>query len=204
MIITAFSDTHGQHEYLKIPVKTDVLIFAGDFSGLSDMLSTIAFYKWFQEQPGTHKILVPGNHDYYVESMGIQDWCHVLINSWVSIDGYMFFGSPYTPTFMNWNYMKSEAELSRMYEYFPEIVEILITHGPPYNILDNFEGDRIGSTALRNYVDKIQPLHHIFGHNHEKGSTQITYTREITTNFHNVAVLDQDYILRCEPTIIEV
>jgi Icc-related predicted phosphoesterase len=45
---------------------------------------------------------------------------------------------------------------------------LLITHGPPYGILDNGKsGKNVGSKHLLEVVKKIKPRYHIFGHIHE-------------------------------------
>lgn len=62
--IYAFSDTHGMHHKLEIPVDTDILICAGD--AVEDNLAPADytnFLDWFESQPGDLKIFVPGNHE---------------------------------------------------------------------------------------------------------------------------------------------
>jgi len=203
MKIIAFSDVHGQYTELEndmpssdktmpqIP-ECDVLIFAGDYSWASGVKSSIKFINWFVKQPGKHKILVPGNHDYsidLIESLGIE----VLINRGITIEGTKFFGSPYTPMFNNWNFMNREEDLEKMYSNFPDEVDVLITHGPPFGILDKFAEytgceNRLGSLSLLEYVKKVNPKVHIFGHNHEAG-----HCPDGITDFYNVSLLDQDY-----------
>jgi Icc-related predicted phosphoesterase len=47
-------------------------------------------------------------------------------------------------------------------------VDILVTHCPPYKILDKADsGKHGGSKALRNKVLEIKPKFHLFGHIHE-------------------------------------
>ena len=52
----------------------------------------------------------------------------------------------------------------------PANTDILITHGPPYGILDK---NRVGFSAvcqsLKRAVKRIQPKLHVFGHIHEAG-----------------------------------
>lgn len=46
--------------------------------------------------------------------------------------------------------------------------DVLITHGPPYGILDlNFEDLKVGCEELMRAVIRVQPRLHIFGHIHE-------------------------------------
>merc|ERR1712037_767457 len=51
----------------------------------------------------------------------------------------------------------------------PSDTDILISHCPPYGILDvNAEGERCGSKILLTHVvERVKPKYHIFGHIHE-------------------------------------
>ena len=54
-------------------------------------------------------------------------------------------------------------------------VDILVTHSPPYGILDvSNKGNYCGSKALLKEVHRIKPKLHLFGHIHEaRGNTKI-------------------------------
>ena len=217
MKVIAFSDVHGQYirfinedipNHLRatpMPIipECDVLIFAGDYSWASGLRSSVAFTDWFREQPGIYKILVPGNHDYNIDLVNTEGMS-VLINQEVVIEGVKFFGSPYTPEFMGWNYMLLEHELEEMYSKFPEDIDVLITHGPPLGIMDSFRQNnmrpsRMGSKALLEFVYKIKPSHHVFGHNHKVG-----YRSKDGIEFHNVSLLNQDYRMSYPLSTFEV
>ncbi len=197
MKIVCLSDTHGRHSLTEIP-ECDILIFAGDYSSIPDILSTLIFSNWLQKQPAKHKIVVPGNHDYYVNQ---GDWgkAHVLIGDAVTIEGIKFFGSPYTPEFMGWNYMKNPTEMKELYVKFPENVDFLITHGAPYKILDEYNKEHLGCKVLRDYVDKVKPKYHVFGHIHNTGHVSTE-----NTEFYNVSVLDHSRNLVYNLTILEI
>jgi Icc-related predicted phosphoesterase len=52
----------------------------------------------------------------------------------------------------------------------PANTDILITHGPPYGILDkNRVGFSAGCQSLKRAVKRIHPKLHVFGHIHEAG-----------------------------------
>ena len=197
MKIVCFSDTHGFHGICEIP-ECDILIFAGDYSGLSDILSTMSFAQWMQNQPAKHKIVVPGNHDYYV-NYGEWGDAHVLIGDTVTIEGIKFFGSPYTPEFCGWNYMKSYPQMQELYTKFPEDVDFLITHGAPYGILDEYQKENIGCKVLKEYVAKVKPKYHVFGHIHNTGHISTE-----NTEFYNVSLLDHSYNLVYNLTVLEI
>jgi len=197
MKIVAFSDTHGTHSRLDIP-ECDVLIFAGDWSGITDKWSTTDFSNWLQKQPATHKIVIPGNHDQF--SYMFDDSIHLLENRTVNIEGVTFLGSPYTREFMGWYYMKNDEDLNDMYESFPRSgVDVLITHGPPLGILDKHNHEHLGCPALLKYVEDIKPKIHIFGHIHNVG---MMFNGD--TEFYNVAILDHSYIKQQEPTVLTI
>jgi Icc-related predicted phosphoesterase len=65
--------------------------------------------------------------------------------------------------------------------------DILITHGPPKDILDNKLGRSVGSYSLLEYVKKYKPKYHLFGHaHHSKG----TFNNGITI-FSNASIVDK-------------
>ncbi|KAG1791733.1 Metallo-dependent phosphatase-like protein [Suillus plorans] len=79
------------------------------------------------------------------------------------------YGSPWQPYFGGWafNYLPEEA-YDRV-SAIPE-VDILLTHGPPHNILDKtFTNVNAGCPALLAHLSKMRgpPLLHVFGHIHE-------------------------------------
>ena len=45
----------------------------------------------------------------------------------------------------------------------PDDIDILVTHWPPYDILEN----ALGSPDILNFVLKARPQCHLFGHIHE-------------------------------------
>ena len=55
-----------------------------------------------------------------------------------------------------------------MWAKIPDDVDVLITHGPPANILDRtYTGQYVGCPHLLARVQKIRPRLHVFGHIHE-------------------------------------
>jgi hypothetical protein len=53
-------------------------------------------------------------------------------------------------------------------EDLPDDIDILVTHWPPYGILDN----DLGSLNILNFVLKAKPMWHLFGHIHETEGQQ--------------------------------
>lgn len=60
-----------------------------------------------------------------------------LENSTCDMFGYKVFGSPYTPTFFDWAFnLDIGPHLQAVWNEIPDDTDILITHGPPKDILD--------------------------------------------------------------------
>ena len=64
--IVCISDTHNHHAAVKLPAG-DVLVHAGDISGLGKPREIEAFAAWFAAQPFAHKVVIAGNHDWLFE-----------------------------------------------------------------------------------------------------------------------------------------
>lgn len=63
--------------------------------------------------------------------------------------------------------MYSEKEGEKLWSMIPENTDILVTHGPPYGILDtNIQNQHTGCPHLLQRVLAIKPRLHVFGHIH--------------------------------------
>ena len=203
MNIVAISDTHSMHNTLtdctpsKMP-EADTFIFAGDMCGRSTSNEISNFISWVERLPYKNKIIVAGNHDIPLEykDHGIKKQCadigiHYLQDESVEIEGITFYGSPYTPMFYDWAFMKYDEELIPIWDKIPQETNVLITHGPPYRILDrNTRGEFCGSVSLFRKIKKLSNLkHHIFGHIHEDYGTE----KNNNVIHHNVSICNINY-----------
>lgn len=167
----------------------DVYVFPGDMTSygrareLSEWRELIQIHMLDQ---GKKVVAIAGNHEVEVEdsphaSMLIIEpdpangffWLH---DSVCEIDGFKFFGSPYTPWFHGLAYnVRTEEELQTHWDLIPEGCDVVITHGPPKGILDRTQsGMYVGSSSLADTIAKIKPQLHCFGHIHESyGSKMI-------------------------------
>lgn len=182
MRIWCVSDTHGMHWNLIPPNDVTAIIVAGDYTNSMNRVKnyeeTQDFLAWLANLPYLHKIIVAGNHDMYTEYdkriitesniEGIQ----YLEHSTGYIENLKVFGSPYTPTFGNgWVFNKKREKLDNYWQAIPQVVDIVVTHGPPKGILD-LSHDRdgkleyCGDKALFNHIIRTKPQYHIFGHIH--------------------------------------
>ncbi|GEM48414.1 metallophosphatase domain-containing protein [Deinococcus cellulosilyticus] len=208
MKIVCISDTHNQHDLLKLP-SGDVLIHAGDFSMRGHVAETQAFLTWFAAQPHPHKIFIAGNHDFIFEKRPqkaramVPDGVVYLEDEGVTLDGVKFWGSPITPTFFDWAFNRGPATIGSYWDLIPADTDVLITHGPPFGVLDQVlpEGKHVGCPKLLTTLDHCLRLKlHVFGHIHE-GYGQVTEDGRISVN---ASFLDQEYRPVNRPVVVEL
>ena len=182
MKIWHISDTHGFHHMLEIPSDIDMVIHSGDGSNFRDIYKNEVefqdFIYWYSRVPIKYKIFIAGNHDSALEKnlfnvkkqMEDSDIIY-LENSDVTIEGIKIWGSPHTPSFGDWSFMKDRAKLDKVWKHIPDDTDIVVTHGPPKGILDssfdrNNNIERCGCNALKKRMLDIQPTLVLFGHIH--------------------------------------
>lgn len=197
MKILHLSDTHGCHNRLRDLPEADVLVHSGDFCMVGTEQEAIDFLNWFCDLPYKHKIFICGNHDdclYGNQVDGLDENIHYLCNTGVAIDGVKFYG---VPMFMGDCITDRQ---SRHYANIPSDVDVLITHTPPYGILDFDDNIHYGSEELLKRVLENQPKLHLFGHIHRHHDT----TNNGITLFSNGAIMNADYSNLQIPNILEM
>ena len=156
MTTTLISDTHGLHHQLQL-IGGDLLIHAGDVSKYGNEIEIINFLEWFKVQPYTYKIFIAGNHDWFFENATIESIQTILPkniiylnDSGVEIEGFKIWGSPIQPTFFDWAFNRDRGEdINKHWQLIPANTDILITHGPPFGILDKtIRGENVGCEML--------------------------------------------------------
>lgn len=203
--IVAISDTHEQHGQIRVP-EGDILVCAGDITINGKPAAVAEFNAWFAAQPHRHKLLIAGNHDFLFEKDS--DYARSLIsssiiyleNSACEIMGLKFWGSPVTPWFFDWAFNKQRGEeIRRFWDEIPSDTDVLVTHGPPFGILDkNARGENTGCEELCRALERVRPRLHIFGHIHE--GYGIAEQGEMT--LINACQLDYKYRLVNEPLVV--
>jgi len=200
--IVCLSDTHNCNEQINVP-DGDILIHAGDATIRGTLDEIVSFNEWFASLPHLHKIFVAGNYDWLFEISNarartlLDSSIHYLQDSAVEIEGLKFYGSPWQPRFFDWafNLMRG-AELAEKWKLIPDHTDVLITHGPPFGILDEvprqYGIENTGCEELRKKIEIVRPKLHIFGHIH------CGYGRaeKFGVNFVNASNCDESY----EPT----
>ena len=203
MKMTFISDTHGKHEYLtskaynNILGSGDVLVHAGDCTNVGKVGEIKDFLDWFSNTDYTHKIFIAGNHDFGFELVHDiapeykEKGVHYLFDSEVVIDGVKFYGSPWQPEFYDWAFNLPRGEkLAEKWALIPQDTDILITHGPAYQMLDWVpNGQQVGCQDLFHRVMEVQPKIHVCGHIH------CAYGQKYFNNveFLNASVLNERY-----------
>ena len=208
MRAVCISDTHGQHRSLKMP-KGDLLIHAGDVTSRGSLQEVQEFLGWFSRQSHPYKLFIAGNHDFYFEQATAQKIAHLippnviyLNDSGVEIAGINFWGSPVTPWFYDWAFNRDRGpDMKRHWDLIPQNIDVLVTHGPPFGILDaTIHGRKVGCEELRMRLDTIRPRVHVFGHIHEAAGK----CQHQGTTFVNASVLDQRYQLLHPPVVLDL
>ena len=219
MKIWFISDTHCEHRHLVPPV-VDLVIHCGDESNHVDPRENEReareFFEWYQALSIPTKIFVPGNHSTAIEKELIRptDYPTIkfLIHEETTWMGFKIFGSPFTPKFFDWAYMKPREDLDAIWQTIPDDVDILITHGPPkgyFDVTRDYEtGDpvHVGSKSLcRHVLKRIKPQLHAFGHIHDERDIQnFGIVISGTTQFVNCSVCDNANRFKNNGHIVEV
>ena len=178
MRIVFISDTHTKYEEIKIP-ECDILISAGDYSGRGETYSVVHFHRWLSKQPAKEFISVQGNHEVWVEKHWHDAWSivnkiderirFVREESFV-LEGIKFHCSAWSPEFCGWAFgAKRGEDIAKHWALIPDDTQVLVTHGPPYGILDTvFDGaENLGCRDLRKRLENLKRLKiHAFGHIH--------------------------------------
>lgn len=195
--IVVMSDTHTLHRRLVVP-EGDIVVHCGDWSGADTLDEHEEFFAWFAALPHRNKILVAGNHEKSMEPerMGgtlrrrMPRSITYLEDNRADIQGIRFWGSPRTVGYPSMAFTHRAIDKpERIWSRVHEDTDVLVTHGPPYGILDlGGSGQRHGDRALLARVEQIRPPLHLFGHVHE-GNGRL---ERFGTTFVNAAIGDDD------------
>lgn len=226
MKIACLSDTHLKHKDVEtygIP-EADVLIHAGDFSNRGTLREFQLFLSFLYNLPHKKIIFIAGNHDLIFEArrkemrslmndLAVDTNYRIvyLDESGIEVDGLRFYGLPHQPRFHNWAFNRDPMGMEAVCSRIPENTDVLITHGPPREILDvpghPHKHDELGNIRhcgcpilKRHIFERVKPKAHIFGHIH--GSAGVETINGI--EFVNAASLGEDYTTINPPITIEL
>ena len=197
MLILHLSDTHSKHHELRNLPPADIIIHSGDISFAGSENEVMDFIEWFGDLPYKYKIFIAGNHDdclFGANIDGLPQNCFYLCNSGVTIQGIKFYG---TPMFME---DAMSGDYDRNIQKIPSDTDVLITHQPPYCILDYSANKNYGDRNLLQIVLKTKPKYHLFGHIHKAYGIE----KSEHTTFVNAAILSENYELINEPILLKI
>lgn len=213
------SDTHNYHKQLDPLPDGDILFHTGDFTLTGTINEVYDFKEWFEKQEHPFKVVIAGNHDRILgqgEMLGFKLFTnsYYLLNSGVKIKGLKIWGSPITPAFRGMRpgltfYTNSDGEAKGVWRGIPKNLDILLTHGPPFGILDKvidrFDGYcqeiNCGDGMLAAKIIQKKPRYHAFGHIHEGYGI---FKADYGTTFINCSVVNEKYNVVNEPIVVDI
>jgi len=206
MRVVCISDTRELHRELDVP-SGDLLIHAGDFSFAQNSTPLAAlrdFNDWLGELRHRYKVVVPGNHDVLLaepQRRGVISNATLLVNSGVVIENIHIWGSPLMPLQNGAFACSDSGERKRHWARIPRHTDILITHCPPFGVLDRTPDcdDHEGCPELLAAVLQVRPRFHVFGHAH--GAHGIIRTEH--TAFINAALVGETFDLDKMPIVFD-
>lgn len=211
MKIVCISDTHSKHKHLgKNLPEADMIIHAGDMTSQGKEHEIRNFFKWFSKlEQYKCKICIAGNHDWLFDTSGI--FARTLVpknvtylqDNGIEIEGLYFHGSPVQLPFNDWAFNRPEEKLELHWGNIPDNTDVLITHSPPYMIMDYgiYSNQHCGSPSLYyEIVNRIKPKLNIFGHVHNDYGIKVIEN----TTFINASNLNEEYMCVNEPVLIEI
>lgn len=191
--IVCISDTHT-NAGMAIP-DGDLLIHAGDLTNEGKLNEIQKQIDWLDTLPHKEKIVICGNHDSYFDPSsrkavdkageGHLKWpknMHYLQHQSLVLKfrggrKLKFYGSPDIPLCggddFAFQYLSTEAA-ERWVDSIPSDTDVLITHTPPKNHLDN----ALGCPGLLEEVWRVKPRLHVFGHVHTGHGRQAVWWDE--------------------------
>ena len=144
---------------------------AGDLSRRGQVSEVESSADWLRSLPHRHKVVIAGNHDLCLQAnpRKLLHGLTYLEDEAVEIEGLRIYGSPWTPAHGEWAFQKERGPALRaVWEKVPDQLDLLVTHGPPFGILDqHVEGHHLGCPDLLERVRQVNPALHLFGHVHE-------------------------------------
>jgi len=210
MKIVNISDIHSKYKQIKNLPNGDVIIVSGDITSVGYIHEVKYFLNWFNKLNYKYKIFIAGNHDFLFEEqsslakemINITDVIY-LEDSEIIIDGIKFYGTPVSKPFYDWAFNRDDERRELHFLNIPHDVDVLITHTPPFSILDMTKnnGNQGCPILLKQFESgRIKPLINVFGHIHEGYGTHKKYD----TLFINASILNDKYYLVNKPIVVEI
>lgn len=206
MRVVCISDTHELHRELSVPTG-DLLIHAGDFGFFAHGTQSIEYFNdWLESLSHPHKVVTAGNHEFALAAdpnlRTLITNAKLLLNESVVVGPAKIWASPITMHADAAFGCSDRVERARIYSRIPPDTDIVVSHGPPYGILDSGPGDPepSGDPELREAIIRVKPILHVFGHAHAGyGLRQTNHT-----TFVNASSFGVDGNLSNRPIVLEI
>ena len=206
------SDIHGNLDVLTALIekatesRVEVLVLGGDIlSGAHPRFQaeptqiTLGFIEVFYELLNKLEIpiyMTPGNHDTYPFNLWKgRDHINVVIDDWVTIGSSIVYFTPWSLSFNEWAWMQEDSIL----EYnIPDVVTVVVSHGPMYGYYDRVDLSHVGSKTLLRKIQESSNIQKVFtGHIHGYLSDPEQMIMKNNNNndviVKNISLLDEDY-----------
>lgn len=204
--ILIVSDNHNYRLPDNAFYGVDLVLHCGDATSLGTRSQYNDFFSSMYERLSKHEIkmiYVPGNHDKNEESMfdvvlPFQDRIEILIHSESIFGdelGLEIFGSRWCKEFAGWEGELKFYDRQQMWKNIPHDLDFLLTHTPPYGVMDyvdNWRKDYCGCSELRREIINKNPVVHCFGHIHSMHGYEYNPDRD-NIHYFNVAYCDDEY-----------
>ena len=181
------------------PPEGDLLINCGDHT-FQGTIKEIQWYRsWLDRQKPRYQQIcwINGNHDfngeYWGPELAKETGTIYLQDSLVEVLGLKIYGSPCSPTFGRWAFMRDRGnDIRQVWEKIPEGLDICMTHSPPFGINDWVprSEEHAGCWDLLDILKKRKPKYHVSGHLHWNGGL---VKKEHGITFINAAVCNEEY-----------
>jgi Icc-related predicted phosphoesterase len=194
------------HEHLVDVPACELLLIAGDvsFAFKGDLHTKHAFLAgdfkdWLERLPAEEIVLVAGNHDQSIEKWGLPSGlrCHYLQDEAIQLFGLELWGTPWQPWFYDWAFnaprRDGERFLASKFDRIPAGTDIVVAHGPAHGYGDRASRPagyaHVGSTAMTETLERVQPRLMVCGHIHSAyGSYRLGDTEIV-----NASLVDEEY-----------
>ena len=202
MKILVFSDIHGDKAALQrlMDTEADYYFAAGDLANWGRGLDDLAP---LMQKRAERLYVIPGNHESAADiaRMCAQHGFHDFHGQSMMVNGVTIAGLGYSnPTPFDTPGEYGEQELGvRLSKFDGASPLVLICHAPPKDtkLDDAGQGKHFGSTAVREFVDREQPIRLYCGHIHEAAGREDTIGRTIGWNVGKRGqMLDLDTLLK--------
>jgi Icc-related predicted phosphoesterase len=183
MKVLASADVHGNwpvYEWLLAVARkhfVDLIALAGDLLGCPDGFDTTEDAQRHEAQSlrelldtaGVPVLHIMGNDD-LVELNSISERVQSIHGRRVEFGRFAFVGYQYSLPFMGGTFEKPEAEIQTDVVHLEALLDaytVFVSHSPALGILDpGFGGVRIGSSSIRELLERRPFRAHIHGHSH--------------------------------------